>query len=84
MEKREKFSFKFIFYFLFLLFFLCTQSIAGNNKIKSFSKSKKILFNIYETHPITFYCNCFYKNKKPDFQSCGYKPYRYFKRAGLI
>ena len=84
MEKREKFSFKFIFYFLFLLFFLCTQSIAGNNKIKTFSKSKKILFNIYKTHPITFYCNCFYKNKKPDFQSCGYKPYRYFKRANRI
>jgi deoxyribonuclease I len=47
---------------------------AGNTKIGSFSKAKKILAKLYKQHQITFYCGCNYNKKQVDHNSCGYKP----------
>ncbi|MCP4137961.1 MAG: endonuclease I [bacterium] len=58
----------------------------GNIEISSFLKSKKILLNtIYSKRRITFYCGCSYtKEKKVDWDSCGYIPKRENRRARRI
>ena len=56
----------------------------GNKTIESFNKSKKFLRNIHKEHPITFYCQCSYKKKSPEWQSCGFKPRKDKKRASRI
>lgn len=54
----------------------------------SFSKSKRILADIYREQPVSFYCDCDYikKGKKlvPDLDSCGYEPRKNAKRASRI
>ncbi|WP_372833954.1 endonuclease [Pontibacterium sp.] len=54
----------------------------------SFSKSKRILAEIYADQPVSFYCGCDYKKqgKKliPDLDSCGYDPRKNAKRAKRI
>lgn len=54
----------------------------------SFSKSKRILAEIYADQPVSFYCGCDYKKKGkkliPDLDSCGYDPRKNAKRAKRI
>ena len=54
----------------------------------SFSKSKRILAEIYAEQPVSFYCGCDYKKKGkkliPDLDSCGYDPRKNAKRAKRI
>ena len=66
--------------------FFSSKSISfdGNQTIKRFSESKKILKKIFQNNQYTFYCNCSYNNSKPNFKKCGYKPYKNFKRAKRI
>ena len=76
-----------IFFFVILLSqFMSSKSISfeGNQKIKNFYESKKILRDIFQNNQYTFYCNCRYKHKKPIFKTCDYKPYKNFKRANRI
>ena len=75
MENSEKNLIKILFFSLFFIL-SCCESYAANKKIQSFSKSKKIMFNIYKNNQNTFYCGCSYKDKIPNLESCGYKPYR--------
>ncbi len=56
----------------------------GNSKIESFNKSKKLLAKIHIENPLTFYCQCKYNNKKPDWESCGFVPRKDKKRASRI
>ena len=78
----------FIKLFILLFFVIQLSSVSfsdiGNTSIHNFSKSKKILSKIHEEHPITFYCQCKYDVKKPDFKSCGYIPKNNNKRASRI
>lgn len=64
--------------------FLC----AENNRIDSFSKSKKLLKSIYKEHQITFYATCKYdykdKNNMIDRKSCGYTPRNEYTKKGKI
>ena len=83
MENSEKNLIKILFFSLFL-FYSCCESYAANKKIQSFSKSKNIMFNIYKNNQNTFYCGCSYKDKIPNLESCGYKPYRNKKRASRV
>ena len=66
------------------LLLLSTQSFAQNTQITSFSKSKKLLLKIYKDNPVTLYCGCSYKGKKPNLSSCGYIPKKDKKRANRI
>ena len=71
---------------LFLLFLLLLSSHAysQNTQITSFSKSKKLLLRVYKDNPVTLYCGCTFKGKKPNLSSCGYVPKKDRKRANRI
>lgn len=66
---------------------LCMQmSYAGiqierNQKVTSFRKAKKLLFEVHGKRGKTIYCGCDYKKKKVSFQNCGYKYNQYKKRS---
>ena len=68
----------------FLVFFHPSFASDGNLKIESFNKSKKILRDIHKEHSLTFYCQCKYKDKKPNWKSCGFTPRKDKKRASRI
>ena len=72
--------------FVIMSFFSFNISFAydGNKTIESFNKSKKILRNIHKENPVTFYCQCSYKKKSPEWKSCGFKPRKDKKRASRI
>ena len=76
------------FYFILLIIniFFINNCFAyeGNQTIESFNKSKKLLRNIHKENPITFYCQCSYKDKSPEWESCGFKPRKDKKRASRI
>jgi deoxyribonuclease-1 len=55
-----------------------------NIHITSFSKSKKLLLKVYKDNPVTLYCGCSFKGKKPILSSCGYVPSKDSKRANRI
>ena len=69
--------------FLISLVFICFSTASGADP--SFSKSKKILKNLYKSNPETFYCGCAIDYSKvkpsPDLLSCGYVPRKQKKRA---
>ncbi len=59
-----------------------TLSKRGNQKISSFSRSKRIIMEIFEGRQNTFYCGCRYtKDKEIYLNSCGYKVRKNGKRA---
>ena len=58
--------------------------LSQNTTITSFSKSKKYLAKVYKDNPITLYCGCSFKEKTPEFSSCGYIPKKENKRANRI
>ena len=60
------------------------KTFSQNNRITSFSNSKKLLLKLYKDHPVTLYCGCIYKGKKPNLSSCGYNPKKDWKRANRI
>ena len=72
--------------FLIIAILLSTpfQIIAQNTQITSFSKSKRLLLKLYKDNPVTLYCGCSFKGKKPDLSSCGYIPKKNNKRANRI
>ena len=77
------------YFYLFLLIFLCFQTTVvqaneSNKKIESFSKSKALLKRIHQENPVTFYCQCEYYDKSPNWQSCGFRPRKNRKRASRI
>ena len=63
---------------------LSSQAFPQNTQITSFSKSKRLLQKLYKAHPVTLYCGCSFKAKKPDLSSCGYIPKKDRKRANRI
>jgi len=63
---------------------LSSQAFTQNTQITSFSKSKKLLLKLYKDNPVTLYCGCSYKGKKPNLSSCGYIPKKNKKRANRI
>ena len=71
-------------YKLLLLLLLISNFIYA----ESFSKSKKILKNIYKDNQITFYCGCKYypsnKDNMIDRDSCGYVPRNELTKKGKI
>ena len=72
--------------FLIIAILLSTpfQIIAQNTQITSFSKSKRLLLKLYKDKPVTLYCGCSFKGKKPNLFSCGYIPKKNNKRANRI
>jgi endonuclease I len=56
------------------LIFLSSQAFPQNTQITSFSKSKKLLMKLYKDNPVTLYCGCSLKGKKPNLSSCRYIP----------
>ena len=69
---------------IFSLILLSFQAFPQNTQITSFSKSKKLLLKVYKDHPVTLYCGCSFKGKKPNLSSCGYIPKKDKKRANRI
>ncbi len=69
---------------IFCLVFLASYAYSQNTQITSFSKSKKLLLKVYKDNPVTLYCGCSFKGKKPDLSSCGYIPKKDRKRANRI
>ena len=63
---------------------LSSQAFSQNTQITSFSKSKTLLLKLYKDNPVTLYCGCSYKGKKPNLSSCGYIPKKNNKRANRI
>jgi len=59
--------------------------LSGSQCLASpFSRTKKLLPQVYSGHQITFYCGCGYSGKSPDLDSCGYVPRKNRKRASRI
>lgn len=73
---------------LTLLVLMPTFAFATPSSSASFAKSKKIAVEIYQDHPISFYCGCPIKweGKKgvPEFEECGYKVRKQERRANRI
>ena len=69
---------------LITLILLSSHAYSQNTQITSFSKSKKLLLKLYKDNPVTLYCGCSYKGKKPNLSSCGYIPKKNNKRANRI
>ena len=63
---------------------LSSHASSQNTQISSFSKSKKLLLKVYKDNPVTLYCGCKFKGKKPNLSSCGYIPKKDGKRANRI
>ena len=63
---------------------LSSHASSQNTQISSFSKSKKLLLKVYKDNPVTLYCGCSFKGKKPNLSSCGYIPKKDRKRANRI
>ena len=63
---------------------LSFQAFPQNTQITSFSKSKKLLLKLYNDNPVTLYCGCSFKGKKPNLSSCGFSPKKDKKRANRI
>jgi len=80
---EEKISMK-LFLIIAILLSTPFQIIAQNTQITSFSKSKRLLLKLYKDNPVTLYCGCSFKGKKPDLSSCGYIPKKNNKRANRI
>ena len=69
---------------LISILLLSSQAFPQNTQITSFSKSKKLLLKLYKANPLTLYCGCSFKGKKPILSSCGYIPKKNNKRANRI
>ena len=69
---------------LISILLLSSQAFSQNTQITSFSKSKKLLLKLYKDNPVTLYCGCSFKGKKPNLSSCGYIPKKDNKRANRI
>ena len=80
---EEKISMK-LFLIIAILLSTPFQIIAQNTQITSFSKSKRLLLKLYKDNPVTLYCGCSFKGKKPNLSSCGYIPKKNKKRANRI
>ena len=74
---------KYIVIFIYLIFF-SANAYSQNTQITSFSKSKKLLLKVYKDNPVTLYCGCTFKGKKPNLSSCGYVPKKDRKRANRV
>ncbi|RXJ79342.1 endonuclease [Arcobacter sp. F2176] len=74
--------------YILILILLLSLFAQANSTIDSFSKSKKLLKEIYKDHQITFYANCKYsykdKNNMIDRQSCGYTPRNEYTKSGKV
>ena len=57
---------------LLSLILLSPQVFSQNTQITSFSKFKKLLLKLYKDNPVTLYCGCSLKGKKPNLFSCRY------------
>jgi deoxyribonuclease I len=81
-----------VLFMIFVFLSSCSSSkqipshkvLSQNTQITSFSKSKKLLRKLYKDNPVTLYCGCSYKGKKPNLSSCGYIPKKNNKRANRI
>jgi len=69
--------------FLLSIILLSFQAFP-NTQITSFSKSKQLLLKLYKDNPVTIYCGCSFKGKKPNLPFCGYIPKNNKKRANRI
>ncbi|MCV6612354.1 MAG: endonuclease [Amphritea sp.] len=71
-----------------LVVLLCLSSVVVAAPPSSFSKSKRILAELYQEQQETFYCSCSYeaqgKKLRPDWDSCGYQPRKNANRASRI
>lgn len=73
---------------ILLITFLTVSTLVSGNQSVSFSKAKKQLMKMYQSHPEvkTFYCGCDikWKGKKgsPVDDSCGYIPRKTLTRSG--
>jgi len=54
---------------------------GGNQKVVSFSKAKKIIYKLFSIHNRTFYCQCSYRKRRIQHDSCGYVVRKNPKRA---
>ena len=60
------------------------SSEAGNTEIRSFTRAKKLLKQVYEGKEETFYCGCLYSENSPNHDSCGFIPKKDIKRSNRI
>ena len=65
-----------------------TLAAATPNPPVSFSAAKRVAVNIYDDHPVSFYCGCDIRREGqrliPDLESCGYEIRRQEVRANRI
>lgn len=65
-----------------------TLASATPNPPVSFSAAKRVAVNIYDDHPVSFYCGCDIRREGqrliPDLESCGYEIRRQEVRANRI
>ena len=71
---------------ILLLGLLPLQGMSASPE--TFRQAKKVINKIYVENPISFYCNCPYKNTnnklRPDWKACGYQPRKNPRRAARI
>ncbi len=88
-------SFRFVLLMIFVLYFAATLKIFAsdnlytlasnsNYAIKSFSKAKKYLPDIYRDKKQTFYCGCEFQGKNISPDRCGYIVRKNAKRGSRL
>lgn len=74
--------------FIVALVAILLPVVSVADSAPSFSKSKRILTEMYQANPVSFYCGCDYRKveKKlvPNWESCGYTPRKNANRAARI
>ncbi|MCE2573798.1 endonuclease [Motilimonas eburnea] len=72
----------------FIIFSLLFIALPSHGEVKPFRQAKKVISEIYQAHPVSFYCGCDIKRqgKKlvPDHASCDYQVRKQAKRASRI
>ena len=56
--------------------------IDANQKVDSFGKAKKLVYQVFRNRSRTFYCDCPYTDRQIETERCGFKSERYKKRSG--
>ena len=66
--------------YLIYIFLFCSSLVFADSP-NSFTQSKKIVRQLFQSHPKTIYCGCSFNDKTVDLNSCGMQAAINKKRA---
>jgi len=60
------------------------EKLRNNKNYNEIKKYEEVTPELVKNNPVTLYCGCSFKGKKPNLSSCGYIPKKNKKRANRI